>query len=358
MAIRRSVRELSDAEQDEFVKAVLALKNESSKVMPGVNTYDTYVVWHGRAMTNSTPWDSDDPNDSPLTRRNSAHRGPAFLPWHREFLRRFEADLQRISGRSELAIPYWDWENDSTFPAFLGGDGAPLLVPVGQPKDRSLVRVRNQEPIRYVRTYLMAVAEGPFRGWLDDNGRAHGWLAVDGNGAAVGPLQRAFGTQEVVKRDPITRLPVPDPATGQAAMVPVTLPTSQDVQHALSIAKYDAPPWDGDEELESFRNVLEGWWRLPRLHNQVHVWVGGSMGPGTSPNDPIFFLHHCNVDRLWAKWQRMHPSAEYEPQSAGPPGHNVGDAMFPWDGVATDDVVRPQDVLALGDVSYAEPASS
>ena len=27
--------------------------------------------------------------------------------------------------------------------------------------------------------------------------------------------------------------------------------------------------------------------------------------------------------------------------------------MFPWDGVETPDTVRPQDMLALGDVSYA-----
>ena len=241
MSIRKSVRELSDAERNEFVSAVLALKDETSIVMLGVSTYDTYVVWHVRAMANLTPWAGDDPNDQSPTSRNSAHRGPAFLPWHREFLRRFEADLQRISGNSDLAIPYWDWENDSTFPAFLGGDGAPLLVPMSHRKPQSILLVRDQEPIRYVRTYLMAVTEGPFRGWLDGNGSARGWLAVDGNGAAVGPLQRAFGTGEMPERDPVTRLPVRDPATGQVALVPVTLPTSQDVQHALGIGRIRRP---------------------------------------------------------------------------------------------------------------------
>ena len=28
----------------------------------------------------------------------------------------------------------------------------------------------------------------------------------------------------------------------------------------------------------------------------------------TSPNDPMFFAHHQNIDRLWAKWQKLHPS--------------------------------------------------
>ena len=25
--------------------------------------------------------------------------------------------------------------------------------------------------------------------------------------------------------------------------------------------------------------------------------------------DPIFYLHHCNVDRVWAQWQNTHPSS-------------------------------------------------
>ncbi len=41
-------------------------------------------------------------------------------------------------------------------------------------------------------------------------------------------------------------------------------------------------------------------------HNNAHVLVGtvrGHMGDGMSPLDPIFWLHHCNVDRIWAEWQ-------------------------------------------------------
>ena len=334
MTIRKSVRNLSDTERSDFVNAVLSLKGENSTSISGVSTYDTYVAWHVRAMENATPWTDDDPADTSPTRRNSAHRGPAFLPWHREFLRRFEADLQRISNNSDLAIPYWDWENDSTFPAFLGGNGA-------------LLQVRIEEPV----AYFMPVNEGPFR--FNQIAPTNGWVAVDGAGAPVGPLQRTFGLAEVPQRDPVTELPVFDPTTGQPVFVPVTLPNVHQVQHALGITEYDASPWDESGQIESFRNVLEGWWRGPRLHNQVHVWIGGSMGPGTSPNDPIFFLHHCNVDRLWADWQNRHPTASYEPQSGGPQGHNLGDPMFPWDGVATPDRVTPRDVVSLGNVSYA-----
>jgi tyrosinase len=46
-------------------------------------------------------------------------------------------------------------------------------------------------------------------------------------------------------------------------------------------------------------------------HNSAHTITGGSstgtnghMRSGMSPLDPIFWLHHCNIDRIWAEWQR------------------------------------------------------
>lgn len=38
-------------------------------------------------------------------------------------------------------------------------------------------------------------------------------------------------------------------------------------------------------------------------HNTVHGMVGGFMGNAlTAGLDPIFWLHHCNIDRLWEAW--------------------------------------------------------
>lgn len=39
-------------------------------------------------------------------------------------------------------------------------------------------------------------------------------------------------------------------------------------------------------------------------HNVIHVWVGGLMSnPDTAAQDPIFWLHHANIDRLWETWR-------------------------------------------------------
>ncbi len=40
-------------------------------------------------------------------------------------------------------------------------------------------------------------------------------------------------------------------------------------------------------------------------HGTVHVTIGGDMGDMGSPLDPIFWLHHCNIDRLWAWWNAL-----------------------------------------------------
>ena len=59
----------------------------------------------------------------------------------------------------------------------------------------------------------------------------------------------------------------------------------------------------------------------------------------TAAKDPLFFLLHCNVDRLWAKWQRQFSrfnradAASYDSNPLNPPGHNLPDTMWPWNGV-------------------------
>jgi tyrosinase len=76
---------------------------------------------------------------------------------------------------------------------------------------------------------------------------------------------------------------------------------------------------------------MEGWNSPtgdPTMHNQVHDWVGGSMLTMFSPNDPVFWLVHANLDRLWAEWEDEH-GYDY-PVSGAPPGQNLYDLMDPF----------------------------
>lgn len=53
-----------------------------------------------------------------------------------------------------------------------------------------------------------------------------------------------------------------------------------------------------DSDFASFSDRLED------FHDSVHGWVGGDMGSvSTAAYDPVFFAHHCMIDRLWYLWQ-------------------------------------------------------
>ena len=42
-------------------------------------------------------------------------------------------------------------------------------------------------------------------------------------------------------------------------------------------------------------------------HGLVHDDIGNSQGMGSVPwaaNDPIFWIHHCNIDHIWASWNK------------------------------------------------------
>jgi hypothetical protein len=47
-------------------------------------------------------------------------------------------------------------------------------------------------------------------------------------------------------------------------------------------------------------------------HNSVHCAVGGIMCGPLSPYDPIFFLHHAQVDKIWKDWQDQHLDVDSE----------------------------------------------
>jgi tyrosinase len=89
----------------------------------------------------------------------------------------------------------------------------------------------------------------------------------------------------------------------------------------------------------TFTSVLEG------FHNEVHGWVGGAMGSiMVSPADPLFWMHHAQVDRLWSVWQSMPSNARKAPTLRG------RDAILdPWPERASE----MQSISRL-DYSYAQ----
>jgi tyrosinase len=319
--IRKDVKDLTAQEKKDFVDAIYKLKRTRSPYgKRKISYYDFLVYYHRRAS-----------ND--LENGNGAHMGPAFLPWHREFLNAFEALLTNISGK-HITVPYWDWTNPASTQALLSDD---FMGGAGDPKDR------------------YAVKTGPFRKgrWelkLRDNPGQRNPLKPNIDDAVDRPyIQRAIG------RDPIAR----------------TLPTPDETAAIVGVKRYDSKPWSADTNPKrSFRCAIEGWARVDGAegiggHNQVHMWVGGSfgskrrpqigtIGDATSPNDPIFWLLHANADRLWTEWQLENGRRNYRPEKGATFGHNLRDPLSQFAelgfGLTQEDVgnvkaLRPIDLL-------------
>lgn len=110
-------------------------------------------------------------------------------------------------------------------------------------------------------------------------------------------------------------------------------------------------------------------WLEGSPHASPHNFIGGHMSSMLSPQDPLFFMHHANVDRMWGLWQDFHEydqvskfaltSTHYTARGSGLVGTGeVGlDAVMPFrysnDPASVMSVfrepVRTRDVWALTD---------
>jgi tyrosinase len=300
-SIRRNIV-TDQAARDAFVEGVLALKAEflgTTTVdlgIPGparpVSTYDLFTVWHHLAMGQLTPPNQND--------RNAAHSGPVFLPWHRLMLQLLELQLQRVLGDDQVGLPYWDWAADGAL-AEEQQPQAPIWQPTG------------------IGGTGTPVTDGPFSA---DQFRVR--LASDRFG-------RLRATDRGLRRTLALDAPV--------------LPTPQELSDALGQPDYDLPPWNRSSG--GFRNQVEGWAPAPPgLHNLVHVWVGGDMAPATSPNDPVFYLNHCNEDRIWEAWLAARGRVYQPPQSESDDlrFHRIDDPMY---SILITEPVTPAQLLEI-----------
>jgi tyrosinase len=96
-------------------------------------------------------------------------------------------------------------------------------------------------------------------------------------------------------------------------------------------------------------------------HGSAHTTFRGFITSiGTAARDPLFFMLHANVDRLWAKWQWLNHRADPDDPDAFAParpnriGHRLDDTMWPWNG----DTNPPRPSTAPGGGLASSPVTS
>ncbi|KAH9477723.1 N-acetyl-6-hydroxytryptophan oxidase ivoB [Psilocybe cubensis] len=257
--VRKEWRTLNPLEKFSYLAAVRCLQSipaKSRSNIPGaLSRFDDFSGTH-------------------ILQTDNIHFVGHFQPWHRYFVATYEKALRQECGYFG-AQPYWDWSLDATSPenfmkspvfdSVLGFGGN------GPYTEEGVVAAPFEIPGR---TGGGCVRDGPF---------AHQRLHV-GPGNSVAPnsycLTRDFS--------PI--------------IVMSALNTSV-VNRVLS-----------QPDFNNFDIVLQGGITLETftVHAGGHLGVGGKFGTiadvYSSPGDPLFYLHHANLDRLWTKWQSANAS--------------------------------------------------
>ncbi|KAF2169475.1 hypothetical protein M409DRAFT_65119 [Zasmidium cellare ATCC 36951] len=188
------------------------------------------------------------------------HEAAPFFPWHRMFLHLWEQHLHDFCG-FEGALPYWDWtldwENLAASPIFsnvtgFGGDGGHIIASALD--DGS-----------------SCVGDGPFRDlellYMNSTIQRH-------------CLARGFIRYE-------------DKADGHISgnhVRPSAVARLLDQEHYYHLN--NATQWE--------------------MHNAIHWGLRGDFSQWSSANDPIFYLHHAQLDRIWWLWQQKRASRSTE----------------------------------------------
>jgi hypothetical protein len=207
-----------------------------------------------------------------------------FLPWHRGYLLHFEETCRQLSGDADFALPYWDWTSHPRVPDALFDD---VLTPTHALYEESFDTFRPEfEPAISDLWNGLAVAQR-------DQLKLRGYTSP---GDIWAKLESYFSIRDEARKPTRDKPDLPDWALVEVG--------PERVAAALAPKRFEdfgSSPTD-HHHLRGTQSTLEA-----GPHNNIHNALGG--GPGLmsellAPVDPIFWLHHANVDRLWDLWTR------------------------------------------------------
>ncbi len=235
-----------------------------------------------------------------------------FYVWHRGFMGYWETAVRKYSGNPSFAFPYWDWTKLPRIPATMF---TTVLTPVYSAyapytKDLATFTAFIKPALQKYWNGLSTAqrAQLKIRGYatFDDM-----WNDVTGgsnpaNGAFAATAKARYLTAGNPNLDKDTAADcAPDVVT--AGLAPIHF------YDATLSKSFTSPKTTSHNDPPAGFSTLEG---LP--HNNVHNYIGGvpAWNPGPygnmtnflSPVDPVFFLHHSNMDRLWDVWTRKQQS--------------------------------------------------
>ncbi|KAF2466428.1 Di-copper centre-containing protein [Lindgomyces ingoldianus] len=295
LPLRREIRDLQANFKDQFNLYLLGLVDLQKKPVKELLSYYQLAGIHGEPYV---AWNGVTGNPNARFGGYCTHSSILFLTWHRPYLALYEqalyASVQKVAGQfaeplrtrylaaaKDFRLPYWDWaaritRGTSAFPAAVSSSTIKVIDVDGVEKP-----INN--PLYSFRFNDKAI---PTELALDSRWRQfpNTKRAPDSSGNS----QNGVVSQVITNENESLR-------TNVSLIL-------------LSYTHFDAfsnNAWLEDEDAGAYGSLED-------LHGEIHdkVGEGGHMGSlAVSAFDPVFWMHHTNVDRLWAIWQALHPNA-------------------------------------------------
>ncbi|KAF4455556.1 hypothetical protein F53441_2164 [Fusarium austroafricanum] len=257
----RSVRSMYDAKDNDW---------QSFFQVAGIHG-KPFIQWNGGGGRAGNGWAGYCP-----------HGESIFLTWHRPYVLLYEQILvghakrlaalypsnvrkQYVDAANNLRAAYWDWALDG-IPSILTQQNVNVKVP-----DGSKLKTINMKNPLYTYNFPKDALNNKYGDWDDE------------------------------RRVRIYNCPAPDSWPSSANNLLRQRPYKQWVYDVMTRPTTFA----------QFASTGANGASLEQIHNAIH-WDAGCAGQFLATEfsgfNPLFWLHHANVDRLWTYWQFMHPS--------------------------------------------------
>jgi hypothetical protein len=303
--IRRNIATISDEERTLFVNAIRKLDDPTSAFVYGNNAGQQAADANG----NITYWDMmEQIHKDAHAHGIDVHVGPAFIPWHRVIVNHLERLLRKVDSR--LSLHYWDWTTD---PRVASGDRVAILTggAAGSPQG------------------FMGSSVGDPNAPLPDAGPP--FADFESTEKVGDPLNGIAGDGI---HDHIWRN---TGATAANADGTPAIPPDSTILNATNAS--------GVQDFTAFAAALKN------VHDiYAHSYIGGTLTfEHFSFHDPIVFLLHSNLDRIWATWQRapghqdrLDPATAYGTIATdeGEPANYFDEWVQPWAGVDSTGTIQ------------------
>ncbi|KAK7415280.1 hypothetical protein QQX98_006029 [Neonectria punicea] len=276
--LRQNINELQaagGAQWDLYIRSLVDMHNKDADdplsffQVAGIHG-KPYVEWNNTGDKNTKGWQGYCPHGERL-----------FLTWHRPYVVLYEQVLvatakrlaneypqryrsQYVEAAETLRAPFWDWASSDIPDAMV-----PSKMAVNVPSGSALREIQVENPL-------------------------------SGYKFPAGALNGTYGSFDSENRARIYRCPSPKSFPNSANELLADRPYKRWV--------YDA--FTHTNTFDEFSSTGNGGTSLEQIHSGIH-WDGACGGQFLAADfssfDPLFMLHHCNVDRLWAYWQAMRP---------------------------------------------------